>query len=71
MEGMNKMDFKKGDVVQLKSGGPLMTIQGFSESNQAKCVWLDGNKKFEETFELETLEIYESSTGTCQIEADW
>jgi uncharacterized protein YodC (DUF2158 family) len=41
--------FKRGDVVQLRSGGPRMTIEAFQEesidwdtSNYfAKCVWYD------------------------------
>lgn len=37
------MDFKVGDVVQLKSGGPRMTIEAVSE-NLVDCVWFEKNK---------------------------
>lgn len=58
------MDLKKGDVVKLKSGGPLMTIEdigdyspfGVNGTDQAKCIWFEKTKKLEGVFELETLE---------------
>jgi uncharacterized protein YodC (DUF2158 family) len=33
-------DFKVGDVVSLRSGGPLMTIQAIRDFN-AECLWFD------------------------------
>ncbi|MBZ5612152.1 MAG: YodC family protein [Acidobacteriia bacterium] len=55
-------EFKDGDVVQLKSGGPPMTIDTIgrfgmmgSEHDQAKCVWFEGKKRMEGVFELHTL----------------
>ncbi len=56
------MELKVGAVVQLKSGGPKMTITeigkyNYSDHEQAKCVWFDGAKKFESLFEEETLEV--------------
>jgi uncharacterized protein YodC (DUF2158 family) len=54
-------DFKPGDVVQLKSGGPKMTIKGIgkygfaaSEDN-ACCVWFEKTTRKEEIFELATI----------------
>jgi len=52
-------EFKKGDVVMLKSGGPEMTFaEEITESGKklARCVWFDKNKKCEEIFEIELLE---------------
>ena len=54
------MDFKVGDVVRLKSGSPLMTIQeigkyNYSDEDSAKCSWFDGKKRYSDIFELETL----------------
>lgn len=46
-----KTSFKIGDVVQLKSGSPLMTIRIISE-NQYKCVWFNTSTNKFETSEL-------------------
>jgi uncharacterized protein YodC (DUF2158 family) len=52
--------FEKGDVVQLKSGGPKMTVSNTGKDmyDQEKvwCVWFEKTKKFEDTFEPEILE---------------
>jgi len=54
-------EFKAGDVVRLKSGGPAMTIEGIGKygpgasKDNAKCVWFDGKKRYEQVFELDTL----------------
>jgi uncharacterized protein YodC (DUF2158 family) len=53
-------EFKAGDVVRLKSGGPAMTIEeigryGVSKTEGAKCVWFEGTKPKEEVFALLTL----------------
>ncbi|WMJ68073.1 DUF2158 domain-containing protein [Stenotrophomonas sp. 24(2023)] len=34
------MDLKAGDQVQLKSGGPVMTVSGF-RGEQLWCEWFD------------------------------
>jgi len=59
------MDFKVGDVVELKSGGPKMTIEKIAPRNSTDsenvihCVWFDnyqGNEQLKrETFVTETL----------------
>jgi len=58
-------NINKGDQVQLKSGGPIMTVQdtgdyslGSGIENGAICVWFDGNKPEEKVFDVATLEIY-------------
>lgn len=46
-------DFKVGDTVRLKSGGPLMTISGVGENpssgsrdeNYWRCEWFDKDQK--------------------------
>ncbi len=36
-------EIKAGDVVQLKSGGPLMTVAEAERSDEKKlCVWIPG-----------------------------
>lgn len=57
-------DFKVGDVVILKSGGPRMTIEGIdkyglSTVKKALCTWFDGNKKVSEIFTMEAIELYD------------
>jgi uncharacterized protein YodC (DUF2158 family) len=54
-------DFKEGDVVQLKSGGPKMTIAGIgkygmgADHDSANCVWFDGPNQKSHVFELHSL----------------
>jgi uncharacterized protein YodC (DUF2158 family) len=58
---MSDTQFKAGEVVMLKSGGPEMTIEDIavygmgSSHKSAKCVWFDGKKRMEALFELHTL----------------
>ncbi len=33
--------FKVGDIVQLKSGGPRMTVESIESAGAAFCVWFD------------------------------
>lgn len=56
---------QKGNVVLLKSGGPLMTIQtlgdyslGSGIKDGALCVWFDGLKRQEAVFDVDSLELY-------------
>ena len=58
-------NIKKGDQVQLKSGGPIMTVQDTGDytmaagiENGAVCVWFDGNNPVDKVFDVATLEIY-------------
>lgn len=58
------MDFKPGDVVRLKSGGPRMTVEKVGKTQFGDdgvwCVWFEtsGSKQIakRETFPLVTLE---------------
>lgn len=49
-----------GDVVQVKSGGPLMTIEYSFQTDGGRtkvmCTWFDGNKRISESFYPVTLE---------------
>jgi uncharacterized protein YodC (DUF2158 family) len=59
---MSEQAFKEGDVVQLRSGGPRMTIKGIgkygmvAKEDNALCEWFDGAKRNEHVFELHSLE---------------
>jgi uncharacterized protein YodC (DUF2158 family) len=52
-----------GDVVQLKSGGPLMTVESVDQSGVI-CVWFDAkhNRK-QERFPEATLKPYDEDDG--------
>ena len=60
-------DITKGDVVQLKSGGPAMTVEsvgnysgmGTGPENGAKCVWFDKDKPSSKVFDVAILEKIE------------
>lgn len=59
-------EFKIGDVVELKSGGPRMTIENIDNYSfsgaaeiKAKCIWFDGKKMQENVFDLAVLAISE------------
>jgi uncharacterized protein YodC (DUF2158 family) len=56
-------EIKAGDIVQLKSGGPKMTVSVITRNNQgtslAKCAWFDGAKHNFATFPVTSLKILE------------
>jgi uncharacterized protein YodC (DUF2158 family) len=53
-------EFKPGDVVVLKSGGPKMTVEQIGNNNFDRptvwCDWFEGNKKVSDTFPPTSLE---------------
>ncbi len=60
-------NFKKGDVVQLKSGGPSMTVVNPAFASNlgtigVHCQWFDKNKKYEDVFDGES--ICPAATGS-------
>jgi uncharacterized protein YodC (DUF2158 family) len=46
-----------GDVVQLKSGGELMTVEAVDDSD-VSCVWMEGKKIERATLPAATLKKY-------------
>jgi len=51
--------FKPGDVVRLKSGGPVMTITDVGKDSgvpTAWCTWFTGNKQEKRYFPLAAIE---------------
>lgn len=60
MSGMSDQKFKVGDVVQLCSGGPKMTVESVNENGTVSCVWFPPhaeqmNKPCAYTFTAEAL----------------
>ena len=58
--GMEAKVFKTGDVVQLKSGGPKMTVKEYtalaSGGSNVRCQWFDGSKSQKDWFPGESLD---------------
>jgi uncharacterized protein YodC (DUF2158 family) len=56
-----RSDFNIGDIVQLKSGGPKMTVVdllpsvGIGSLEGATCTWFDRNKRQAGNFPLDAL----------------
>jgi uncharacterized protein YodC (DUF2158 family) len=69
-------EFKVGDVVRLKSGGPRMTIEelgdystmGVAGHDQAKCVWFEGTKHLRGVFEFASLETVGPDVMTAPVQ---
>lgn len=58
--------FEIGDVVQLKSGGELMTVEGYTEvgvSKRVLCVWSEKSKVYRDAFLEQTIDKYEPMSG--------
>ena len=47
-----------GSVVQLKSGGPAMTVN-YIDNEDAYCQWFSGDKVEEARFPLQSLKVKE------------
>ncbi|HLX65290.1 MAG TPA: DUF2158 domain-containing protein [Planctomycetota bacterium] len=59
-------EFKQGDVVRLKSGGPDMTVENIADyavdrdaKQSVKCAWFQGKTLNREVFSLDMLEKVE------------
>ena len=52
-----KQSFQIGDVVQLKSGGVSMIVEGYDDKKPEliKCVWQNGMKSYRESYHEQAL----------------
>ena len=56
---MEESTFEPGDNVQLKAGGPQMTITHWdTEGGGWHCAWFEGSKKISDVFPPEALQTY-------------
>lgn len=55
---MSEEAFKPGDMVQLRSGGPVMTVQGL-RTGDVICVWFDKTKQTQGVFNPAMLARYQ------------
>ena len=59
----NSEKFQTGDIVQLKSGGPKMTVVGYadifgtSDKKTVRCQWFAGSKLESGSFPEDSLEV--------------
>jgi uncharacterized protein YodC (DUF2158 family) len=56
-------DFEIGDVVQLRSGGPKMTVHGLVSDGDVVCQWFESNEVHQENFPKEALKKVEQDEG--------
>lgn len=54
--------WKPGDVVQVKSGGPPMTVAGEDQLGRVICEWFVGTNQKTGTFNHPVLKKYEPPT---------
>ena len=54
-----RQQFQPGDVVQLKSGGPAMTVGGKVAEDSIRCHWFDGATAMTEIFPTAAIRLYE------------
>jgi uncharacterized protein YodC (DUF2158 family) len=64
---MTEHAFNPGDLVRMKSGGPVMTYEGKSQFFGCICSWFEGNKISRENFASVTLEPVKRSTSTHSL----
>ena len=60
-------ELKPNDVVQLKSGGPLMTVEE-SNDEQTDCVWMHNGKQQSGTFKTALLIKRDPNQGPRMIQ---
>jgi len=59
------MNFKAGDIVVLKSGGPKMTIEKIVHKNEpnpeivAHCIWFENEQVKGDAFSIDIISLYE------------
>lgn len=57
--------FKEGDLVELKSGGPCMTVKEIKNKEDVVCRWFDEKYKEykQETFKIHELKKWEDPSA--------
>jgi len=66
--------FKKGDLVELKSGGPVMTVAEVGDftstglADGVKCIWFDRGRREQAVFDSAVLKAHEKASGSRRVE---
>jgi uncharacterized protein YodC (DUF2158 family) len=63
---MSEHQFKAGEKVRLKSGGPDMAVESVG-TKEVMCVWFEGTKLQRDTFVPETLELVPPKESTSSF----
>lgn len=59
--------FKTGDIVMLKSGGPLMTVSEDSgKASEVLCIWFVGAKELHQAFAAVSIDKVDVSPEQAQ-----
>jgi uncharacterized protein YodC (DUF2158 family) len=58
--------FVIGDTVQLKSGGPMMTVAEIGPT-EVWCVWFEGKSKRGDNFPPEVLRAAKPASGAIRV----
>jgi uncharacterized protein YodC (DUF2158 family) len=67
-----EQQIKSGDIVQLKSGGPHMTVSKLHEwqgRTEANCDWFEGTKPMSGSFPLTSLKVVTEEREASAAEA--
>jgi uncharacterized protein YodC (DUF2158 family) len=62
-----RQPFQPGDVVQLKSGGPAMTVGGKVAEDSIRCHWFDGATAKTEIFPTAAIRLYEGPKSAAGL----
>ena len=54
----SNQEFKTGDTVQLKSGGPIMTVNSIEKNGEICCQWFLGGKVEVGFFPPDSLKLF-------------
>lgn len=58
MLASDAMNWNKGDVVQLKSGGPIMTVTDIYSDGSVGCTWFIKDELRQGSFPAQSLDRY-------------
>lgn len=67
-------EFRPGDVVVLKSGGPAMTVEEVGDydpigpSPGLKCIWFEGKEKQTDVFSPHSVELHQPNELSVPIQ---
>jgi uncharacterized protein YodC (DUF2158 family) len=63
--------FKQGDTVRTKSGGPVMAVDGYTPEGEVICTYWDKSKRLQEKFVEETLQAAHPDDAKRKVGVHW